>query len=628
MSYQVINPFIQFVDPINGKPLSGGSLYFGRQDTDPKNQPANRINVYAAQDNGTEVLLAQPITLNGAGQPQYSGSVKQLKVETYAGESAYCVQVFNKSGSQKGYSARVYSLLDIESLASTTSNVLIAGIKAKLFRQFLIVEPPTGDAGAFFNSIIAQGIENIFCSEGVYTFNTSMSVDSVRLNILGAGRGVVTFKRGSTLGTANIITGQLHDLEISEVGFDNGKGTYTPSLANFQLENAVNSSSPISLKIVKCSFSNLVNLGIVINGSLADEAKNINVSECLCSNGTRGFVMVRRYGKNVTIMNNYIENSVDVANTLFKPIEVSGTIDAWICDNVITQTNNAGGPLIVEYIDRESVNIHIERNSYYGPAGEAYYKVGASSNVWFQDNHASGTADIGAYFEGCENLWVCRNRLANTRRNSLVLAQDFDTSRFNRKVKILDNHFVDANIANATAGVPYTSLGSTNSYHVWIQDGTEQVELRGNHYIKGTNTAGGVLISSPSYTIMNEDFSLLDATAVTIHNTFSPVGAKYKILDNISCQTTAAGEATISGAPSTIVNPPIVAHFAPNALVTLKTALSGTAAYVVAEPDTAPNFAVTCKNSAHANVTPSSAVTVYWRADCSTVVKAIMGKTA
>lgn len=112
MSYQVINPFIQFVDPINGKPLSGGSVYFGRQDTDPKNQPANRINVYAVQDNGTEVLLAQPITLNGAGQPQYSGSVKQLRVELYAAEKFYSLQLFNKNGAQKGYSSRASAPVD------------------------------------------------------------------------------------------------------------------------------------------------------------------------------------------------------------------------------------------------------------------------------------------------------------------------------------------------------------------------------------------------------------------------------------------------------------------------------------------------------------------------------------
>ena len=131
MSYQVINPFIQFIDPINGNPLSAGSVYFGRMDSDPKNQPANRINVYAVQDNGTEVLLSQPITLNGAGQPQYSGSVKQIKVELYTGELAYSIQVFSRGGAQKGYSPRVYSLVDLQSLANPDSTVVIAGLQAQ-----------------------------------------------------------------------------------------------------------------------------------------------------------------------------------------------------------------------------------------------------------------------------------------------------------------------------------------------------------------------------------------------------------------------------------------------------------------------------------------------------------------
>ena len=131
MSYQFINPFVQFIDPINGKPLAAGFVYFGRQDTDPKNQPANRINVYAVQDNGTEVLLAQPITLNGAGQPQYSGSVKQLKIELYSGELSHSVQVFNRNGAQKGYTPRASASIDALSLGSVDSSVLIAGVEAE-----------------------------------------------------------------------------------------------------------------------------------------------------------------------------------------------------------------------------------------------------------------------------------------------------------------------------------------------------------------------------------------------------------------------------------------------------------------------------------------------------------------
>lgn len=145
MSYQVINPFIQFVDPINGKPLSAGSVYFGRQDSDPKNQPANRINVYVVQDNGAEALLAQPITLNGAGQPQYSGSVKQIKVELYAGEPTYSLQLYSKNGALKGYTPRVPALIDSASLGAVNSTVLIGGVEASDLGRKYSEFPTVGD---------------------------------------------------------------------------------------------------------------------------------------------------------------------------------------------------------------------------------------------------------------------------------------------------------------------------------------------------------------------------------------------------------------------------------------------------------------------------------------------------
>ena len=196
MSYQVINPFIQFVDPINGKPLSGGSVYFGRQDSDPKNQPANRINVYAVQDNGTEVLLAQPITLNGAGQPQYSGSVKQIKVELYAVESAYCVQAFSKSGSQKGYSARVYSVVDIASLADSSSQVLVGGVKASALSDGATTTLraqgwTSGDIAPYILSAATDGFKKIMLGKGTFVCS-QLSLTSVfsGFTIEGVGSGL------------------------------------------------------------------------------------------------------------------------------------------------------------------------------------------------------------------------------------------------------------------------------------------------------------------------------------------------------------------------------------------------------------------------------------------------------
>lgn len=136
MSYQVIDPFLEFTNPANGQPIGIGSVYFGRPDSDPKNQPSNRINVYAVQDNGTEVLLSQPITLNAAGQPQYNGSPKQLRIELAGSDTSYCVQVFDKNGAQKLYTARVTPALDSFSgvtkaeLATPNSTIVVAGVEA------------------------------------------------------------------------------------------------------------------------------------------------------------------------------------------------------------------------------------------------------------------------------------------------------------------------------------------------------------------------------------------------------------------------------------------------------------------------------------------------------------------
>lgn len=194
MSYQVINPFIQFVDPINGNPLSAGTVYFGRMDSDPKNQPSNRINVYAVQDNGTEVLLSQPITLNGAGQPQYSGSVKQIKIELYTGELAYSIQVFSKSGAQKGYSARVYGLAQlsdftalpsIKSLTGYTSGVVVT-VKG------FYADKAIGGGQFYYDESVNKSLHNggtIISPEAISAWDGTASDIATLLNWTGSGSG-------------------------------------------------------------------------------------------------------------------------------------------------------------------------------------------------------------------------------------------------------------------------------------------------------------------------------------------------------------------------------------------------------------------------------------------------------
>lgn len=114
MTYQAINPLLTFCDSFTGRPLTNGKLYFGRMDTDPKGNPSMRLNVYAVQPDGSEVLMAQPILLNIAGQPTYEGDPIQIKVELYGTEKAYSLQKDNWFNADRGYIDRVYSFVDLQ----------------------------------------------------------------------------------------------------------------------------------------------------------------------------------------------------------------------------------------------------------------------------------------------------------------------------------------------------------------------------------------------------------------------------------------------------------------------------------------------------------------------------------
>lgn len=300
MSYQVINPFIQFVDPINGNPLSAGSLYFGRIDSDPKNQPSNRINVYAVQDNGSEVLLSQPIQLNGAGQPSYGGSVKQIKVELYGTETAYAIQTFSRNNSQKGYSPRVYSLVDIESLASISSTVVIAGeeawkiaTKLRSVNCLMFVDPANHADAITGNYNVGNAVQlalnaanslNLPYLEGAgdYWIGTTNIVSPSTRDVTwkGAGRDLTNYLTDLNDGSKAIeVTGQWYD--IGEFRVTTKSGTKKNFTAIAFGDTAANDSATRSKIRVKASFA--AN-GVEARGWITD----LDVFTTFCDLGFKG----------------------------------------------------------------------------------------------------------------------------------------------------------------------------------------------------------------------------------------------------------------------------------------------------------------------------------------------------
>lgn len=79
------------------KANANGKIYIGQIDTDPVN-PANQIQVYIENEDGSLVPIAQPIVINAAGYPVYNGQI--AKFVTAQGHS---MAVYDAYGSQQFY---------------------------------------------------------------------------------------------------------------------------------------------------------------------------------------------------------------------------------------------------------------------------------------------------------------------------------------------------------------------------------------------------------------------------------------------------------------------------------------------------------------------------------------------
>lgn len=79
------------------KALTNGTVYIGKPDTDPT-LPANQIQVYVEQEDGTVVPVSQPVMINSGGFPVYNGSIaKFVTVENHS------MSVFDSYGALQFY---------------------------------------------------------------------------------------------------------------------------------------------------------------------------------------------------------------------------------------------------------------------------------------------------------------------------------------------------------------------------------------------------------------------------------------------------------------------------------------------------------------------------------------------
>jgi hypothetical protein len=86
-----------FPNPLRSGSISGGSIYVGIVDLDPK-IVGNQKQISVLQENGTTIPVAQPIETNKGGTPQYNGSPVTILVD-----GSYSLRVDDKHGAQVYY---------------------------------------------------------------------------------------------------------------------------------------------------------------------------------------------------------------------------------------------------------------------------------------------------------------------------------------------------------------------------------------------------------------------------------------------------------------------------------------------------------------------------------------------
>lgn len=203
------------------KANANGQIYIGQIDTDPT-IPANQITVYLENEDGSHVPVSQPISINAAGFPVYSGQI--AKFVTVQG---YSMAVYDAYGTQQFYFPNILKY-DPDQLAqrlSSASNGMgdaLISVKQPFTgaaprtqhdfnQQFVSVKDfflpsDTSYDAAFSKAAIACISNNVGLRipSGDYSLTQDWVINLItgkNLLILGDGSGVTRlFFRGSTNG--------------------------------------------------------------------------------------------------------------------------------------------------------------------------------------------------------------------------------------------------------------------------------------------------------------------------------------------------------------------------------------------------------------------------------------------
>lgn len=212
------------------KANANGKIYIGQPDTDPTN-PANQIQVYVENEDGSLVPVPQPIIINAGGFPVLGGQIKK-----FVTTQNYSMLILDAYGAQQFYFEDV-AKYDPDQFEKKLSNTLdpLQGDALIGVRQ-----PFTGAVAQTqhdFNKIYVS-VTN-FGAIPAATADAAVDITSALKAALSSGASDILIPPGFYIVTEKIVTPPYVTLRGSGVGFDRvhstqllfkGTGSKTESL--------------------------------------------------------------------------------------------------------------------------------------------------------------------------------------------------------------------------------------------------------------------------------------------------------------------------------------------------------------------------------------------------------------
>lgn len=297
MLSNLVNLSMQYyADPSRNRPLDGGKIFVGEVDKDPENFP---IDVFYIEENGDEVLAAQPIIIGAGGIVMYNGKPVQIGTE-----SAYSIRVRDSDDAQVYYipdSAAADSSSQFIDMDPVFEMTLEEAVESTQIIEGLLLVISDRDLGYFqvvaTSSVVPNGLDVIQC-----VGNPALSLELRLTGIVSALAAGALLDWNGTTGTDDTLALQnLHSKLVSytlrgryalisaplvmksdQIVDARGGGIHTTST---DVLFTTNNTKTINFTLERGSFTaeNDADFAIISGADSSNQTRNVSFNQCIAS---------------------------------------------------------------------------------------------------------------------------------------------------------------------------------------------------------------------------------------------------------------------------------------------------------------------------------------------------------